>query len=197
MSDTNDQLIKSVRSANPSLLSVQSWSLFPSAKTFHAVIVLYSEDSSRISTFDTSGSKWHWNPNHCHCLVWVILSFHFTVIRLTKSGSQGMDYRSKFPLHGIILCLEQAHTYLLATRQKRFVELNPYCVLEQTHVYLLATIQERFRIEPLCVLEQGTHISTCNQTEMVVEWTLMCSRTDTYTSTCNRWNGCRMNPMVE
>jgi len=120
----------------------------------HSMLSLCSyflRNSSRISTFNTS-VEWHWIPNHCHCLVWVILSFHSS-IRLNKSGSQGMDYRSKFPLHGIILCSRTGHTHTTCNQTETVVELNPIVFYNRTHVYLL----EPYRT--------------------VVELNLMCSRT--------------------
>jgi len=93
--------------------------LSSSAKTFHAVIVLFIlRNSSRISTFDTSvrnGTE----SNHCHCLVWVILSFHFTVFGLTKSGSQEWTTGQNSLSMELSCVLDRTHIYLLATRQKR------------------------------------------------------------------------------
>jgi len=85
-----------------------------------------------------------------------------------------MDYRSKFPLHGIILCSRTGHT----------------------HIYLQPD-RNGCRIEPYCVLEQDTRISTCNHTETVVELNLIGSRTGhTYIYLQPYRNGCRIEPLL-
>jgi len=127
---------QSVRSANPSLLSVIMISL-PSAKTFHAVIVLlFLRNSSRISTVDTSvrnGTESH----HCHCLVWVICLFMSQYSGWQRGISRNGLQVKTFPLHGIILCSRTGDTYIYCNQTETVVNWTLMCSRTgHTYIYL-------------------------------------------------------------
>src|SRR5882762_1399829 len=62
------------------------------------------------------------------------------------------------------------------------------CVLEQdTHISTCNQTETVVELNPYCVLEQDTCISTCNHTETVVELNPYCVlEQDTHISTCNQ-----------
>jgi len=125
MSEPNDQLINQSDQRIP-LCSLSSWSLFHLLRTFHAVIVLlFLRNSSRISTFDTSvrnGTESQSLSLSCVSNPGLFISQYSVWQRVDLKE---MDYRSKFPLHGIILCSRTGHTYIYLQPDRNGCRIEP------------------------------------------------------------------------
>jgi len=74
------------------------------------------------------------------------------------------------------------------TSCQNFHSVEFHCVLEQdTHISTCNHTEMVVKMNPYCGLEQDTNISTCNQTETVVDLNPLCLlEQDTYISTCNQ-----------
>jgi len=175
---TNDQLINQSDQRIP-LCSLSSWSLFHLLRHSMLSLCSYFWGIRLVSLHSILLFEMALNPNHCHCLVWVIPVFSFHSIRFDKEWISRNGLQVKIPSPWNILCSRTGHTYIYLQPDRNGCRIEPLLCSRTGHTYIyLQPYRNGCRIEPLLCSRTGhTYIYLQPDRNGCRIELLLCSRT--------------------